>query len=582
MKYYLAVSAECSANISSRLRRILNNIRRSRSITGLTLNKSDENIFNIFLSVVRLTYNDYTHEEIDEKVLLDLCEHIYIAVFDLEEGQIGEIACKMLLASHYPKNFAVLWVSLISEALELASNRSMVTYEYIKGKYINDEALKAQDRFFTCETTGETQIGYDVILARSPELLEIIDKEGKYAKDSLIVLQLYRFDETGKKEISQFYPDNRLMMPGDTTVEVIHRCSSFAGMERFLDSYLKSNVAKGTPIVWMAGNGDGQEDNFPEARLYKKWVSEQMKDKTDLYCLHCEEPISAQENYLVEIDNASEKLKVGCVHSKCLRPIDRVLGVLKGEIFDEYSYLKGFDYKFWSKAKGQRLFGELKSKGSPIAVVKWNNDIKSTRKGRFCIKANLENGDSVYVTQRGYLVRGNRAFIEAETEIHNKLLEKVSEPFGYSSISNMFGNYSLVAQYLDVGEEFNRCLSFECVPFTSTIREMFDIEGDYYSPLIYFTVEGAICVIDGYIFMLSNPLDFPKYRQNWKDKIGYDFNNEYCTVTVKNDDEFDDFMQDAAYNNIKIIVDPLFGNQKEMIRGYIIEPFDMNSKEKIE
>ncbi|WP_313153113.1 hypothetical protein [Lacrimispora sp.] len=575
-KYYLAVSSDSSGTINNRLRRLLNNVRRNRKIENLCLNKSDNDILNTFFSSIRLAYKNRTDAEIDLATLLCLCERIYIVVFDIEDGLSGEMACKMLLASFNSKQYDFLWRSLIVDSLDFATNRSIATRSYIQDKYSCSSMLKKKEKFFIPALDGEAQIGYDVVLGRSHQLLEFIKKDSdnlqQFSEDSLMLLQLYRFDETGKKQISQFYPDNRLIMPGEIEVEVIHRCSSITGMER----YLETCRPEGTSIISMLGHGDGQEDHFPEAQLHKKWVTEQLTKETNLYCIHCEEPIAGKESYMLEIDNVAESLKIGCAHVECTRPVDRVLGLVKGPVFDGYSYLKSFDYAFWSKAKGQRLLEQLKAMGIHNSHILWNNDIQSAMKGRYCIKANLENGDNTYVTQRGYVVRGAHAYIESQVDLHNLLLNQLTEdPFGYTSFSNAYGNYSSLVDKLEVGEEFRQCISFECVPFTSTIHELFDVEGDYYTPLVYLTVKDSIAVLDGYIFMLSSPLDLQKYLNNWKEKMGYDLGGDYCVVTVKNDAEFDRFMQEATDVSIKIVVDPWFGNHADLVRGYFIDSYDM-------
>lgn len=586
-QYYLAISSNASLSIGDRLRRILDNIRSNQKIEGLYLNRTDQNILDTFLSAVRFVYKARTTAEISNEILLELCIHIYIVVYDLESELHDERACKMLLASFCPTEYDMLWRSLIVDSLAFAENRSSVARNYLHKKYGDHlrRSRKGGEQFFAPSLEGEVQIGYDIVLARSPQLLEILDKRHndiqQYGSDPLLLLQLYRFDDSGKKQISKYYPDNRLIMPGDIEVEVIHRCSSIGGMERFLKTY----QPEGSSIIEMLGNGDGQEDHFPEAQLHKQWVTEQLTKETDLYCIHCGEPIAGEESYIIEIDNAAERLKVGCAHIGCTRPVDRILGLPQGKVFNEYSYLKTFDYAFWANAKGQRVFGQLQAMGIRAGDILWNSDIHSILTGRFCIKANLEQGDYTYVTQRGYVVRGSQAQLKSQVEIHNKTLEKMKhDPMGFTSVAHAFGNYSGLIDKLEVGEEFRRCLSFECVPYTSTIHELFDIDvkDGYYCPLIYLTIDGEIFEVDGHIFLLTNPLDLQKYLNNWKEKLGLDIGSNYCVVTIKHDAEFDNFVQDALIDGFNIIVDPWFGNYSDLARGYYIRSYDAEITERID
>lgn len=584
-KYYLAISSSASSSIGDRLRRILDNIRNNQKIDGLYLNKTDQSILDTFLSAISFSYKARLTTEISDTDLLQLCMHIYIVVYDVENELHGERACKMLLASHCPVEYDVLWRSLIVDSLEFAENRSSVARNFLHEKYRNILTSTEKDQFFAPVLEGEVQIGYDIILGRSPQLLEIVGKSDsnmqQYSDDPLLLLQLYRFDDSGKKQISKFYPDNRLIMPGNVEVKVIHRCSSIAGMERFIETYRP----KGSSVIEMLGKGTGQEDHFPEAQLHKQWVTEQLTKGTDLHCIHCGEPIAGEKSCMIEIDNDVERLKVGYAHIGCTRPVDRVLGLLKGKVFNEYCYLKTFDYAFWANAKGQRVFGQLQAMGIRMGSILWNRDIHSILTGRFCMKANLEQGDYTYVTQRGYVVRGSQAHLKSQVKLHNKILEKTKhDPMGFASITHTFGNYSGLIDKLEVGEEFRRCISFECVPYTSTIHELFDIDvkEDYYCPLIYLTIDGEIFEVGGHIFMLTNPLDLQKYLDNWKEKLGFDIGSDYCVVTIKHDTEFDNFVQDALNDGFKIIVDPWFGNYSDLARGYSIKSYDAEVTEKID
>ncbi len=583
-KYFLAISSNSSAAITDRLRRLLNNIRRNHKIDNLPLNKKDKTTLETFFTTISLAYKMHTNDDINKETLLILCERIYILVCDIEDGLSDERACKMLLASFNKLNFNALWNALIIDALDFATNRSIVTKNYIKDKYKNFSTSKKREKIFSPELIGEVQIGYDIILCHSPQLLEIAKEcactnTQSANKDSLIILQLYRFDESGKKKLSKFYPNNKLIMPSGIEVEILYRCASLSRMEK----HLKKNTSTTNSIVLMLGNGNGQEDCFPGAQLHKKWIKDQLTKTTNLYCVHCEEPIAGEDCYLLEIDNESESLKVGYSHIECCRPVDRVLGKLNGPIFDNYSYLKTFDYAFWAKAKGQRLFQQLKNSGNNICTVLWNSDNQSIPTGRFCIKANLEHDEYTYITQRGYVVRDTKSAIETQTKSLNEMLNDFTDAnIGFTSKSNTFGPYSSVSTILEVGEEFRKCISFECVRFSSTIRELYDVEGDYYTPLAYLTIEDDISIINDSIFMLTNPLDLKIYLDNWKEKIGYDLGNNYCVVTLKNDDTFDNFMKRATNNSIRIIVDPWFGNEQDLVRGYILKSFHSEIQKIIE
>lgn len=584
--YCLVTSSDSSSQINNKLRRLLNNIRVGNSIQSLSMNKDDKNILEKFLTALKTIYIDKTNNEISNETLFDLCKRINILVFDIEEGQAQENVCKYLMASKSLKNISFLWSSLIVDALTFASNRSVVDERYMLDKYktfFETDCCEDDSEYFTTESDGEVQIGYDIVLGRSKSLIDFLKQTGSeesknYPDDALLLLQLYRFDENGKKDLSKYYPDNKLIMTGELEIEIIHRCSSITGMSRFIEKF----KPEGSCIVNMLGNGDGQEDNYPAARAHKNWVDLQLsKLGRTLYCIHCERAITDNNCYIVEIDNEKESLKIGWAHIKCTRPIDRVVGKLKAPVFDTFDYLKGFDFNLWVNKKGQRLFADISQMPNKIYHILWSDDIRDILKGEYCLKANVQNGDAIYITQRGYVVRGSLEKIKAHAKDMNVRITLFSEdPIGFLSNSHQFGNYSALSTSLSAEEEFLRCISFECVPFTSTIKELYDITTDYYAPLAYLSTEDSIVLFDGIIFLLTNPLKLDKYLENWNDKMGYDIGNNYLVKTIANDEDFDMFVGNVINNVNSIIVDPWFGDKNELLHGIFIDSYE-KEKERV-
>ena len=209
-KYYLAVSSAAAGTIHNRLRRLLNNIRRNRDIDNLYLNKSDQEILDTFLTVVRLVYKNHTNKEMDSTTLLHLCECIYVVVHDVESGMSGEMACKILLSSLDALQCEALWNSLIVDSLDFATNRSIVTRSYIQDRYMGQLKQSGQTSFFSPMPEGEVQIGYDIVLGKSPQLLEFSRKESE-SEFSLMKIRWCCFNCIGlmspeKKRFQNFTP----------------------------------------------------------------------------------------------------------------------------------------------------------------------------------------------------------------------------------------------------------------------------------------------------------------------------------------------------------------------------------------
>lgn len=62
--------------------------------------------------------------------------------------------------------------------------------------------------------------------------------------------------------------------------------------------------------------------------------------------MHCGKGIS-EKSYAIENDDLYDRSILGVVHNDCLRPIDRVLGLITNDIFNKHNYLRKFDYNLW-------------------------------------------------------------------------------------------------------------------------------------------------------------------------------------------------------------------------------------------
>lgn len=173
-KYYLAVSTNSSSQINDKLRRLLNSLRCSGQLALTIPNKSDQKTLDAFLSCIRAAYHSETGSSISDAALAQLCHRIFIEVYDIKDGLCQERLCKMLLASKHNRHYETIWHSLIVDAADFAANRYTVTYDYLCAHY-KDYASAPQDKDpFTPVFEGEVPVGYDVILCKSKQLLDIL------------------------------------------------------------------------------------------------------------------------------------------------------------------------------------------------------------------------------------------------------------------------------------------------------------------------------------------------------------------------------------------------------------------------
>ena len=98
------------------------------------------------------------------------------------------------------------------------------------------------------------------------------------------------------------------------------------------------------------------------------------KNEQIMRCLHCGDYVSEKNAPFIEIDEDGFEHAIGLIHKSCLRPIDRVIGLIKAQLFDEYEYLKNFDYKTWYNLvpQGQALFASLEGKPKQVMLMAWH------------------------------------------------------------------------------------------------------------------------------------------------------------------------------------------------------------------
>lgn len=149
-------------------------------------------------------------------------------------------------------------------------------------------------------------------------------------------------------------------------MKVLHRTATNTGMERYLtenDEILPYNEL----IIAPAKGIENVEQELP-VKLHKELCQKYIKEnkKGFMNCLHCGKGIS-EKSYAIEIDDLYEKSILGVVHFDCLRPIDRVLGFITSDLFEEYNYLRKFDYNLWinSIKDSQAMLNNLKGSKIP-------------------------------------------------------------------------------------------------------------------------------------------------------------------------------------------------------------------------
>jgi hypothetical protein len=388
-----------------------------------------------------------------------------------------------------------------------------------------------------------------------------------------MIVELIRFDEDGKKRVV-FFEDKVKLLNGDTW-DVIYRASTYAGVERYISQ--KQEYFKDKKLAILPINTDEDFENSSMSKSYSELCSNIFNAKDDPFlCIHCGDPVSDDQAPLIELDENGRDQDVGLAHANCTTPIDRILGVIDAEIFRENSHLKNFDYKSWYSyiQKGQGLTGSLSSLPKKVYPIAWKPDYNNISKGMYCVKINLEDGSSRYVTDRTQIVRETeQGAVAVSTEL-NTSFDKAREnndPWCFTSKKNMFITYSAALQNKDDDEECILCTNAEPVRFTNAINKAYSLFENAYTPLILFLDKNSGLPIDmgGAIFMISTPLSVENYVKNWK-RASFEL-PDYSISIIKSDAEFDKLIQIFKSDGLAVVIDPELDMNGNMTSGFIVE-----------
>ena len=286
---------------------------------------------------------------------------------------------------------------------------------------------------------------------------------------------------------------------------------------------------------------------------------------------------------MIEVDQEGYKHELGFVHKTCNKPIDRVIGLVEAQIFEEYSYLKDFDYKTWSEVvqKGQALFSAMRGKINQVVIMAWNPEGESKFKGKYCIKINLEDGSSRYVHHRGKIVRETLSSATEKVAFFNSSFNKSKlkgDPSCYTSNNEAFGPYSFAMKMKDENEECIECINAEVAEYTFAIEKAYDRFSNYYAPVIMLIDKntGQPIIAHNTLFFIDNPLKLKSYIANWA-KAGITL-PEYKIEIIKSDYEFDMIVSKCLKKDMQLVANPLFDMNLNPISGIVFKKFEEMTK----
>ncbi|WP_459482360.1 hypothetical protein [Clostridium saccharoperbutylacetonicum] len=573
--YILATRSESSKAITVKLKRILDGIRLANNLQVIEdLNQEERNIFDKVCDNIKKIYRDLKKEDITEECLLNILLRTFVEIFDIENGEEYEKSIKLILFNLISVDVELFWRTLISKAVEYGSNRRYLSKQALKDQckaYIEknkDDKPDFIEQFLKVswkEGFNDIQVQLDYVIAvPSDDTKEFM----KIEKDTVFIFELYRFDDSKKKESLKYIPPNIMKWTNGLEFEVLFRCATQERCHKYIDNELSNKIGDSYEVViWPVRE---HFDCTDVETLHKDVLLKSLDTQNECKCINCGKAIFDNNSYCVEIDNEESSHMLGFIHYNCIRPVDRVIGEIIIPHIEDYSYLKHFDINTWVKLiiKGKQAWSSIETMATKCLAMPIDTD-EVFHDGNYCLYQILDNGDKRYTTNRGVIDRISKREAEdlqKKFTVQIKSAKAEGNPIGYSSESYIYGRYSQILEQVGDKEDFIECIESKVGLYNETIARIYNDCETYYSPIIYLSVDGEPFILPNGVFpMLTNPFDLLKYIKNWE-KMNFNM-PDYEVCIIRDDNEFILKMISLIINNIMPVVNGMFGVDGKMIRG---------------
>lgn len=366
--YILATRTESSKLITIKLKRILEGIRLANNLQVIAeLNCEEKKVFDKLCNNIKTVYKNIKKSDILDEDLLNIILRIYIEIFDIESGEEYEKTVKLILFNLIDVDIELFWRTLISKAVEYGANRRCLSREKLKEqcKTYVEESKRTKSEFvepffnMTWKQGArdiEVQIDY-VIAVPTQDTKEAMGIDNK----TVFVFELYRFDDSKKKESLKYISPDRMKWKNGYEFEVWFRCATQERCHNYIEHELPNKIDDSYKVVvWPIKK---YFDYTDVELLHKDILLKSLEKQKACICANCGKAIFDNKAYLIEIDNEEYSDSVGMVHDNCIRPVDRMIGEIIMPKIEDYSYLKHFDIASWAKlVKKESKLGAISKK----------------------------------------------------------------------------------------------------------------------------------------------------------------------------------------------------------------------------
>lgn len=556
-RYLLVTSSRASKKVIFELRATLDAYRTSPEADFFR--DQPKNLSDI-LAEVRDTLLDIraaANRPVDPAAVDRILRKSQVLILDVEEGDSGEQAIKLVLQARDYAAPAGVWGKAISDCITYAKTRRTIAMEAVADGFqkfrvaaapladdVVDDILKIELRNLTIPA------GKEVVFARAldTKLIGVGD---------LLMMELLRFDDEGNERLNltdvPFSP-----FPG-LTFEIILRAATVDGMLRLIEERPELVAGKELGVVELDEEEDPEAS--PSALAHRQRLENALhQNLRPLLCVHCGEAVWEPVAQAVEVGDYQQPI-VGLLHARCLRPIDRVVGAAQIPIAEKHPELVNFDVNAWFHAanEGQRTFSNLDTiRTGPISHLLWNGSQPKGPLGQYLIEVQLQDGGFEIVTQRNHLHRFTLAEAQeyaAELNVQFQAQRELGDPICYTGESKGYGLRSTLFAQFGVREKMREVSIARVRPFDQSLVAAYARPGKWYAPVLYLRHRPSDSPfgLAGAILLLTDPLSVKSHLDNWS-AAGLAI-EEYELVALLNDEAFDDFMRWADERDLFVVVD---------------------------
>ncbi|MCV6606791.1 MAG: hypothetical protein OIF32_01140 [Campylobacterales bacterium] len=585
--YFLVTTSYSSSKITRNLKKILDSTRLNSSNINLNvLNGADKESLNKYKKVVKNTFKKYTTRDITDKEFLEFSKRIFIMDFDIEENSSMERVVLSLMANKITINPSILWDMFISNCLRYASQRMTVSFESsqkIYNDYLSEIDVRQNDSFnilddFLIPNFEQLNVasGKEVLLCKASDALNSISNEKNI---DFYIVELFRFDEECNKKV-QFIDDFCISSDKQTHLEVIYRASSHKGLLKLINENINF---KNKSIGVLPANGIDYVESTLCAKAYSENLITKFKNHKDyLKCIECGKAIAENRSIIVEIEQQGSENNIGLIHKDCLKPVNRVLGYIESELFQDYSVLKNFDWKLWVEKimHGQGLFcTKMIQQDYSVKHIIWNSSVEYDTCLNYCVKEHLEDNTFLYVLRRGQVERFSKQEADEGAIKLNEAIERqtsIGDPICITQKEQVSSTYSKLKDKLDIDDKLIKIKSYSVEKISQKIVDEYSRVSNYYAPLFYILngENQELFYINDRVILISDPFLFESYLDNWKNSLDISLNKDYELVILKDDKHFDSFMQNIYKKEMKAVINPQFDSEENFINGYLVEEYE--------